>query len=124
MFRDINYLFAYSFLLLEKPAPRDPESFCLNVDVPSETVSLNCEPKNADESPSPLMYRWTFGPSEIVLPSMQSVYTVRATDMPGNYTCTVSNSLGSEMAIYHVVGNEISFLYATFYYDTRITTNI
>ena len=109
MFRDVNYLFAFSFVVLEPPIPMMDQTLCLNVGVPTETVLLNCEPENPDEPSDPFMYQWMRGTTDLGF--TQSTFFA---GQVGNYTCTVSNSIGSAMTMFTVVGEEISFLYHTF----------
>ena len=119
MFRDVNYLFAFSFVLLEPPIKRMDQTLCLNDEVSIDFVLLNCEPQNEDEPNDPFTYQWTFGTTDLAF--TQSIY--QAFDV-GTYTCNVSNSIGSAMTVFTVVGKEISFLYGTFYNHTRISTNV
>ena len=109
MFRDINCLFTFPFVLLVPPTPPADQTLCLIVDVPTDFVTLDCTPDNPDEPSDRFMYQWTRGTTDLAFP--QSVYYAFEI---GTYTCTVSNTIGSATTMFIVVGKEMLFLNRTF----------
>ena len=102
---NVNYLVAFSFVLLAPPPPQADVGICLNPDN-MDNVTLNCTRMSLPGDDT-FTYSWTGPSGPINVPESQSLLDVSE---QGNYTCVVSNSLGNASTMYEITGNKISFM--------------